>query len=97
MNDLTKQDICGLCGLPGADKYAHPMHWPGERVPMHYPVKAFMLHGDKYDRGWLPAPTWEEYFDPNGALVHAKCEQAECSRAHAALTDKQRNDFLRSI
>ena len=26
-------DICGLCGLPGADKYAHPEHWPGERVP----------------------------------------------------------------
>jgi len=26
-------DICGLCGEPGADKYAHPMHWPGEQVP----------------------------------------------------------------
>ena len=27
------QDICGLCGEPGADKYAHPAHWPGEQVP----------------------------------------------------------------
>lgn len=26
-------DICGLCGEPGADKYAHPNHWPGEQVP----------------------------------------------------------------
>lgn len=27
------QDICGLCGQPEADKYAHPNHWPGERIP----------------------------------------------------------------
>jgi len=26
-------DICGLCGEPGADKFAHLIHWPGERVP----------------------------------------------------------------
>jgi len=26
-------DICGLCGEPGTDKYAHPVHWPGERTP----------------------------------------------------------------
>lgn len=26
-----EQDICGLCGQPGADKIAHPMLWPGER------------------------------------------------------------------
>lgn len=25
--------ICGLCGKPGADKLAHPYHWPGERIP----------------------------------------------------------------
>lgn len=25
--------ICGLCGHPGADKYAHLCHWPGEQVP----------------------------------------------------------------
>ena len=23
-------DICGFCGLPGADKVPHPMRWPGE-------------------------------------------------------------------
>ena len=27
------EDICGLCGEPGADKYAHPVHWPGEQKP----------------------------------------------------------------
>lgn len=32
MND-EEQDICGLCGEPGADKIAHPIHWPGERIP----------------------------------------------------------------
>jgi len=31
MND--NNDICGLCGLPGADKYKHPIHWPGEQNP----------------------------------------------------------------
>ena len=25
------QDICGFCGLPGADKFPHPMRWPGEQ------------------------------------------------------------------
>lgn len=25
-------DICGLCGDGGADKYAHPVHWPGEQI-----------------------------------------------------------------
>ncbi len=59
-------DICGLCGEPGADKYAHPIHWPGEQVP-------------------------------DGPLVHAECESAECARAHAALNERQRREFLRSI
>jgi hypothetical protein len=36
MNNQEEQildDICGLCGGPGADKFAHPIHWPSERVP----------------------------------------------------------------
>lgn len=32
MNE-EQEDICGLCGDPGADKFAHPIHWPGERIP----------------------------------------------------------------
>lgn len=24
-------DICGFCGLPGADKIPHPVRWPGEQ------------------------------------------------------------------
>ena len=59
-------DICGLCGEPGADKFKHPIHWPGE---------------------WIP----------DGKFVHAECEQAECKRAHAVLSDKERIDFLRTI
>lgn len=27
------EDICGLCGQPGADKYAYSVHWPGEQIP----------------------------------------------------------------
>jgi hypothetical protein len=27
-------DICGLCGQPGADKIPHPVYWPGERRPI---------------------------------------------------------------
>ncbi len=26
-------DICGLCGELGADKFCHPVHWPTEKVP----------------------------------------------------------------
>ena len=60
------EDICGLCGEPGADKMPHPEHWPGEEVA-------------------------------DTELVHAECEQAECARAHTALTQQQREDFLRTI
>ncbi len=28
------EDICGLCGRPGADKLPHPEHWPGEQSPL---------------------------------------------------------------
>ena len=31
--ELNGEDICGLCGKPGADKMPHPVHWPGERIP----------------------------------------------------------------
>ena len=29
----SDEDICGLCGKPGADKYHHPVHWPDEQIP----------------------------------------------------------------
>ena len=61
-----EEDICGLCGLPGADKYRHPIHWPGERIP-------------------------------DGMWVHAECESEECRRAHAAMSDRERKAFLRTI
>ncbi len=28
-----EEDICGLCGEPGADKIPHPVRWPGEKEP----------------------------------------------------------------
>jgi hypothetical protein len=64
-NKMCK-DICGLCGKPGADKIAHPIHWPGEEIP-------------------------------DGELVHSECEDEECKRAHAALSDQERIAFLKSI
>ncbi len=30
---LQEEEICGLCGGPDPDKFAHPEHWPGEKVP----------------------------------------------------------------
>lgn len=24
------EDVCGFCGLPGANKVPHPVRWPGE-------------------------------------------------------------------
>lgn len=64
--DNEELDICGLCGEPGADKFAHPVHWPGEQVP-------------------------------DTPYVHADCERKECERAHRALNDNQRRNFLRII
>ena len=29
-NATEQEDICGFCGLPGADKVPHPVRWPGE-------------------------------------------------------------------
>ena len=39
-DDAEPEDICGLCGEPGADKEPHPCHWPGEQVPDPYLVHA---------------------------------------------------------
>ena len=66
LEEMRSTDICGLCGESGADKMAHPVHWPGEQVP-------------------------------DGPFVHRECEDAECGRAHSLLSDKQREEFLRSI
>lgn len=30
---IDEEDICGLCGQPGADKFSHTNYWPGERIP----------------------------------------------------------------
>lgn len=61
-----EDDICGFCGLPGADKLPHPIRWPGEE-------------------------------SAGTELVHAECEAEECGRAHAALTDSEREAFLRTL
>lgn len=31
IHSLGKQDICGFCGLPGADKAPHQIRWPDEK------------------------------------------------------------------
>ena len=62
-------DICGLCGQPGADKMAlwtgNGIYWPGEERP-------------------------------ETELVHAECEHAETERAHAALSQPQRDAVIRA-
>jgi len=64
------EDICGLCGEPGADKMAlwtgGGVYWPGERIP-------------------------------DTEMVHQECEQEETRRAHAALSQDQRDAVLRSV
>lgn len=65
-----QEDVCGLCGEPGADKMAlwtgGGKYWPGETVP-------------------------------EGEYVHQECEQEETRRAHAELSQGQRDTFLRTI
>lgn len=63
---LEVPDICGFCGLPGADKVPHPVRWPGEE-------------------------------SSDSEYVHAECENHECQRAHQLLTDRQREEFLRTL
>ncbi len=66
----VSEDICGICGQPGADKMAlwtgGGLYWPGERK------------------------SETEY-------VHAECEENETRRAHASLTQQQRDAVLRSV
>jgi hypothetical protein len=46
----------------------------------------------------IPHPIhWPGEAMPETDLVHAECEQDECRRAHAALSDSQRDSFLREI
>lgn len=64
-------DICGLCGGPGADKMA--------------------IHTDPCGTYW----PGEEISDTD--MVHQSCEQEETKRAHAMLTQAERDAFLRSL
>ena len=66
LDKIVSEDICGFCGMPGADKLTHPVRWPGEA-------------------------------SAGTRLVHAECEQEECRRAHAQLSDLERRSFLSSI
>lgn len=46
----------------------------------------------------IPHPVrWPGEQSAGTELVHAACETAECGRAHTALSDKQREQFLRSV
>ncbi len=40
------EDVCGLCGRPGANKIPHPIHWPGEAVSETGLVHADCEHGE---------------------------------------------------
>jgi len=46
----------------------------------------------------LPHPIhWPDEQIPENKYVHAECEEEECRRAHARLSDKEREAFLRRI
>ncbi len=46
----------------------------------------------------MPHPVrWPREESAGTEYVHAECEEAECKRAHAELTDEERVQFLRSI
>ena len=70
MTENEANDICGLCGEPGADKMAlwtgGGLYWPGETIP-------------------------------ETELVHESCEVEETRRAHAALTQSERDAVLQAI
>jgi len=70
LNACIATDICGYCGLPGADKMAQwtggGVYWPGE-------------------------------YRPETEHVHHACEEAETRRAHAALSQDQRDEVLRGL
>lgn len=67
MDENEDEDICGLCGQPGADKVPRPILWPDERVPntafVHADCEAEecaraseLCQGaarDKFLRGWF--------------------------------------------
>lgn len=40
---------------------------------------------------------WPGEFVPETEMVHSECEDLETQRAHAALSQKERSRFLRSI
>ena len=40
IKESTEDDVCGLCGQPGADKVPHPIYWPGEQQPQSQYVHA---------------------------------------------------------
>ncbi len=46
----------------------------------------------------MPHPVhWPGEQVPDSEYVHADCENDECSRAHALLSDQQRQKFLRTL
>lgn len=46
----------------------------------------------------IPHPIrWPDERNPGTQLVHAACEEAECSRASSLITGKRRDDFLRNL
>jgi hypothetical protein len=40
---------------------------------------------------------WPGEFVPDTEMVHSECEEEETKRAHAALSQSERNAFLRGI
>lgn len=71
-----------------------------ERVCRKYDVGDFDICGLCGQPGAdkIPHPNhWPGEQKPDTDLVHSECEQTECARAHAQLSDRERKAFLRSV
>ena len=52
---MIEDDICGLCGLPCADKKSNEHHWPGERIP-NTPMVHRECEFNECERAFLALP-----------------------------------------
>jgi hypothetical protein len=52
---MIEDNICGLCGLPCADKKPHEHYWPGEKHP-NTPMVHSECECDECERAFLALP-----------------------------------------
>jgi hypothetical protein len=85
------QDTLHKAGVPGADNLAELITEALKEEDV-----CGLCGGPDPDK--IPHPEhWPGEQIPDTELVHTDCEQRECTRAHACLTENQRNAVIRNI